>query len=637
MMFLQGIILSAVVCARVVQDAEEVLPGKLLPVLMPMLAEADGFQVPAPSMASMAGRVPKTAAQPAFMDRANVLMRADDELAADGHRFGALLRAEQDTIVDSELPADLEPYLAGVPAEHMIVGQDFTCMMNSPVGVGGLRPAAAPVVARAAAPVMMADDTDFDLVIVGCGVGGHGAALHAVSKGLKVAVVAGGDVGGTCVNRGCVPSKALLSAAGRVREIGDSKHLADFGITTGGVSYDREKVAAHANNLASKVARNLGGSLDALGITTFPEKGELVSPTEVSLVGSGKTVKAKNVILATGSVPWVPPGVEVDGKTVFTSDEALKLEWVPEWIAIIGSGYIGLEFSDVYTALGSEVTFIEAMPRIMFFFDKQIAQLAERILIRPRNIDYKTGVLASKVTPGIPGVKPVKIELINTETKEAVEEMEVDAVMVCTGRSPYSEGLGLKNVNIDVSKNRGFVPVDEKMRALDDDGNVIDGLWCIGDLNGKMMLAHAASAQGISAIENMCEETHILNHDNIPAACFTHPEISMVGPTEEQARERAEKEGWELGVSLGNFKANSKALAEGAGDGIVKVLFNKETYEVVGVHIVGLHAADLIQECANAMNAGSTLQDLAMMTHTHPTLCEVLDEAFKGGLGRAAH
>merc|ERR1719247_1565113 len=380
-------------------------------------------------MASMAGRVPKTAAQPAFMDRANVLMRADDELAADGHRFGALLRAEQDTIVDSELPADLEPYLAGVPAEHMIVGQDFTCMMNSPVGVGGLRPAAAPVVARAAAPVMMADDTDFDLVIIGCGVGGHGAALHAVSKGLKVAVVAGGDIGGTCVNRGCVPSKALLSAAGRVREIGDAKHLSEFGITTGGVSYDRQKVSDHANNLAAKVQKNLGGSLDALGVTVFPEKGELVSPTEVSLVGSGKTVKAKNVILATGSVPFVPPGIETDGKTVFTSDEALKLEWVPDWIVIIGSGYIGLEFSDVYTALGSEVTFVEAMPRLMAFFDKQIAQQADKILIRPRNIDGYTNVFASEVTPGVPGVKPCRVKMIDAVTKEHVETIEPDAVM----------------------------------------------------------------------------------------------------------------------------------------------------------------------------------------------------------------
>merc|ERR1719364_397835 len=293
---------------------------------------------------------------------------------------------------------------------------------------------------------------DFDLVVVGCGVGGHGAALHAVSKGLSVAVVAGEDVGGTCVNRGCVPSKALLAASGRVREIGNDEHLAKMGITTGGVTYEREKLAAHANHLASNVAKNLGNSLGALGVTTFMEKGQMVGPTSVKLIGTDKVLTGKNVILATGSVPFVPPGVETDGKTVFTSDEALKLEWVPQYIAIIGSGYIGLEFSDVYTALGSEVTFIEAMPRIMFFFDKQIAQLAERLLVRPRNIDYRTNVFASKVTPGVPGVKPVTIEMIDAKTKELVEVLEVDACMVCTGRAPYSEGLGLDSINVDVSK-----------------------------------------------------------------------------------------------------------------------------------------------------------------------------------------
>ena len=228
-------------------------------------------------------------------------------------------------------------------------------------------------------PVMAAAGNDFDLIIVGCGVGGHGAALHAVSKGLKVAVCAGEDVGGTCVNRGCVPSKALLAASGRVREMGDTKHLESLGINVGGVSYEREKVAAHANNLANRVKGNLENSLLALGVTVFPNKGQLLEPTKVQLVGSAETISAKDVILATGSVPFVPPGVQLDGKTVFTSDEALKLEWVPDWIAIIGSGYIGLEFSDVYTALGSEVTLIEAMPRIMFFFDKQIAQMGERL------------------------------------------------------------------------------------------------------------------------------------------------------------------------------------------------------------------------------------------------------------------
>lgn len=479
-------------------------------------------------------------------------------------------------------------------------------------------------------------DPDFDLIIVGCGVGGHGAALHAVSRGLNVAVCAGQDVGGTCVNRGCVPSKALLAASGRVREMSDQKHLAALGVhVNGDVSFDRQAVADHANGLANRVKGNLEGSLKALGVTVFPEKGSLKAPTEIELVGAGKTISAKNVILATGSVPFVPPGVVTDGKTVFTSDEALKLEWVPDWVAIIGSGYIGLEFSDVYTALGSEVTFIEAMPKMMPFFDRQIAQLADRMLIRPRKIDSYTNVFASEVTPGIPGEKPATIKMIDANTKEHVETLEVDAVMVCTGRKPYSEGLGLENVNIET--NRGFVPVDEKMRALDKDGNVIEGLWCIGDLNGKMMLAHAASAQGISAVENMCGSEHVLNHDAVPAACFTHPEIAMVGPTEEQARERAEKEGWEIGISQGNFKANSKALAEGEGEGIAKVIFKKDTYEVVAVHIIGIHAADLIQECANAIQHGTTLQELAMTVHTHPTLCEVLDEAFKAGLGRAAH
>jgi len=281
------------------------------------------------------------------------------------------------------------------------------------------------------------------------------------------------------------------------------------------------------------------------------------------------------------------------------------------------------------------VTFIEALPRVMAGFDKQIAQMAERLLIRPRPIEYYTGVFAAEVTPGEPGKKPVTIKMIDANTKEHTETIEVDACMVCTGRAPYSEGLGLEDINVQV--NRGFVQVDEKMRTLDTDGNVIPGLWTIGDLNGKMMLAHAASAQGISAVENMCGDEHVLNHDAIPAACFTHPEIAMVGPTEEQAQERAAAEGYEIGVSQGNFRANSKALAELSGDGIAKVIFRKDTTEVIAVHIIGLHAADLIQECSNAIEAGSTLKDLSMMVHTHPTLCEVLDEAFKGGLGRTAH
>jgi dihydrolipoamide dehydrogenase len=484
-----------------------------------------------------------------------------------------------------------------------------------------------------------ASEYDFDVAIIGCGVGGHGAALHSRSQDLKTAVFSGQDVGGTCVNRGCVPSKALLAASGRVREMKDTSHLADLGIELDAseVKFSREGIAAHAKNLANRVKGNLEASLVGLNVDVIEGRGVLTGkPNEVKDEATGKVYTAKDIILAPGSIPFVPPGVTVDEKTVYTSDGALELNSVPEWVAIIGSGYIGLEFSDVYTALGSEVTFIEAMDDIMPTFDREIAKLAERLLVRPRSIDYRTGVFASEVTPGIPGVKPVTIKMIDAKTKEHVETLEVDAAMVATGRVPNTKDMGLEEMGVET--NRGFVAVDGKMQVLTKEGGeAVPNLYCIGDANGKMMLAHAASAQGISAIENICGRDHEVDHDAIPAACFTHPEIAMVGPTEEQAIERAEKEGWTLGKSQGSFRANSKALAEGEGNGMAKVLFNKDTGKVVAVHIIGIHAADLIQECSNAVAAGTTVQELSMMVHTHPTLCEVLDEAFKGAVGMAAH
>ncbi len=214
--------------------------------------------------------------------------------------------------------------------------------------------------------------------------------------------------------------------------------------------------------------------------------------------------------------------------------------------------------------------------------------------------------------------------------------MEVDAAMIATGRVPNTANMGLEAMGIETK--RGFVAVNEKMQVLNKEGGeVVPHVYCIGDANGKMMLAHAASAQGISAVENIAGREHVVNHNAIPAACFTHPEISMVGPTEEQCRELSEKEGWTLGKSQGSFRANSKALAEGEGAGMAKVLFNKDTGKVVAVHIIGLHAADLIQECANAVAAGTTVQELSMMVHTHPTLSEVMDEAFKGAVGMSSH
>lgn len=470
---------------------------------------------------------------------------------------------------------------------------------------------------------------DYDVVIIGAGVGGHGAALHAVEKGLKTAIIEGDIVGGTCVNRGCVPSKALLAVSGRMREFQNEHHLKALGLQVSSPGYDRQGVADHANNLASKIRSNLTNSLKALGVDILTGVGTLVGTQKVKYgkVGFPDTeITARDIIIATGSVPFVPNGIEVDGKTVFTSDHALKLEWVPEWIAIVGSGYIGLEFSDVYTALGSEVTFVEALDQLMPGFDPEIGKLAQRVLINPRKIDYHTGVFAKKITPAKDG-KPVFIELIDAKTKEPKDTLEVDAALIATGRAPFTKGLGLENIN--VVTQRGFVPVDERMQVIDASGNLIPHLYCIGDANGKMMLAHTASAQGISVVEQICGEDNVLNHLSIPAACFTHPEISMVGMTEPQAREKAQQEGFDVSVAKTSFKANTKALAENEGEGLAKLIYRPDTGEILGVHILGMHAADLIHEASNAIALGTRVQDIKFAVHAHPTLSEVLDELFK--------
>ncbi len=466
---------------------------------------------------------------------------------------------------------------------------------------------------------------DYDLVIVGAGVGGHGAALHAVDCGLKTAIIEAADMGGTCVNRGCIPSKALLAASGRVRELHQTHHLAALGLQVGQVGFDRQAIADHALNLVSKIRGDLTNSLKRLGVATIHGWGRVAGPQKVSVkTDSGEQLlTAREILLSTGSVPFVPPGIEVDGKTVFTSDDAIKLEFLPDWVAIIGSGYIGLEFSDIYSALGCEITMIEALDVLMPGFDPEIAKLAKRVLLDPRDIETYSGVLAKRVIPG----EPVLIELADAKTKEPLDTLEVDACLVATGRIPATQDLGLETVGVQTNR-RGFIEVNDQMAVLLE-GEPVPNLWAIGDATGKMMLAHAASAQGVVAVENICGRHKTIDYRSIPAAAFTHPEISYVGLTEPAARDLAAQEGFEVGVAKSYFKGNSKALAEGDPEGLAKVVYRQDTGELLGVHIFGLHASDLIQEAANAIAQGQAVQDLAFNVHTHPTLSEVLDEAFK--------
>jgi dihydrolipoamide dehydrogenase len=471
----------------------------------------------------------------------------------------------------------------------------------------------------------VSQEFDYDLVIIGAGVGGHGAALHAVSRGLKTAIVEAAEMGGTCVNRGCIPSKALLAASGRVRELRNAHHLKSLGIHVGSVEFDRQAIANHASNLVNKIRGDLTNSLKRLGVDIIQGWGRLAGQQKVTVATDKgeKTLTARDIILSTGSVPFVPPGIEVDGKTVFTSDDALKLDWLPNWVAIIGSGYIGLEFADIYTALGCEITMIEALDQLMPTFDSDIAKLATRILIAPRDIETHVGVLATKVIPG----SPVTIELTNAKTKELVDVLEVDACLVATGRIPATKDLGLDAVGVQTDR-RGFIAVNETMAVLSD-GETVPHLWAIGDATGQMMLAHAASAQGIAAVENICGNYRTVDYRSIPAAAFTHPEISYAGLTESAAKELGAKEGFEVAAVRSYFKGNSKAIAEGEADGLAKVIYRKDTGEVLGVHILGLHASDLIHEASNAIAGRQSVNSLAFLVHAHPTLSEVLDEAYK--------
>jgi dihydrolipoamide dehydrogenase len=467
---------------------------------------------------------------------------------------------------------------------------------------------------------------DYDVIVIGAGYGGFDAAKHAADHGLSVAIVESRDMGGTCVNRGCVPSKALLAASGRVRELADAEHLAGFGIHAAPVRFERQKIADHANQLVATIRGNLTKTLERAGATILRGKGRLDGVQRVVVRESGSGLErpytAREVILATGSEPFVPPGIETDGRTVFTSDEAVSLEWLPRWLAIIGSGYIGLEFADVYTALGCEVTMIEALDRVMPTFDPDIAKIAARKLIDGRDIDARSGLLARKVTTGC----PVMIELADMKSRELVETLEVDAVLVATGRVPSSKDLNLASVGVET--NRGFIPVDDRMRVLVH-GEPVPHLWAVGDVTGKMMLAHTAAAQGTVAIDNILGHGREIDYRSIPAATFTHPEISSVGLSEADARALAARDGFELGMVRSYFKANSKALAELESDGLMKLLFNKSSGEVLGAHIYGLHAADLIQEIANAVARRQNVQQLASEVHTHPTLSEVVEVAYK--------
>jgi dihydrolipoamide dehydrogenase len=456
---------------------------------------------------------------------------------------------------------------------------------------------------------------EHDLIIIGGGPGGYVAAVRAAQLGLNAACVELEDkLGGTCLRVGCIPSKALLEASERFEEA--SKHLGDFGITASDVSFDLSKMMQRKESIVD----GLTGGIDYLfkknKITRYKGRGSFVSQgrVDVEAVDGQKTeLSAKHILIATGSSVAELKGVQIDGDRVGTSTEALSYPEVPEHLVVIGAGYIGMELGSVWRRLGSRVTVVEYLDRILPGMDAEIAKEALK-LFKKQGFEFKLG---SKVTSARAEGNGVVVEI------EGQESIRADRVLLSAGRTANTQGLNLDAVGVETDR-RGFVRVDSHYRTN------IQGIYAVGDVIGGAMLAHKAEEEGVAVVETIVSGRGHVNYGAIPGVVYTHPEIATVGRTEEELSER----GIDFKKGVFPFIANGRARALNATDGKVKVLADAKTDRVLGVHIIGARAGDLIAEAVAAMEFGASSEDIARTCHAHPTLSECLREAALGVDGR---
>lgn len=467
----------------------------------------------------------------------------------------------------------------------------------------------------------------FDIVVIGGGPGGYTAAIHAAQLGASVCLIEKQSLGGTCLNRGCIPTKALYRSAQLVNRI---KHAADFGIEVPGYTIDISKIqqrkAEIVNTLQKGIAQLIGANkIEWLsGTARLNEKNTVI----VELGdGTEKTIEGKNIILATGSEPILPKLFQVPG--VWTSDEILQFDKLPESLAIIGGGVIGMEFACIFNELGTKVTVIEALPSILGTVD---SDLIKRLMpsLKKRGIDILTSTSVQELLPVDDGF------IVSCSGKKGEIEVQVQKVLAAVGRKPFVGNLGLENLAIECSPKG--IEVDEDYKTN------VDGIYAIGDVNGKNMLAHAAAWQGERVVDFILKNRAV-GACTVPACIFIFPEIASVGMTEEEAK----RDGLRYKTSRFLFGANGKALTMGEAEGFVKVLAatggeealspdeTKGVEKIIGVHIMGPHASDLIHEGALAVNHSMSIEDIENTIHAHPTLSEAFHEAVGGILGRAIH
>jgi dihydrolipoamide dehydrogenase len=464
---------------------------------------------------------------------------------------------------------------------------------------------------------MMADNFDFDVLVIGSGPGGYVAAIRAAQLGLKTACAEGrATLGGTCLNVGCIPSKAMLHAS-EYYDAAANGAFAKLGIK---VSPELDLDTMHGQRLDA--VKQLTGGIEFLFKKNKVEwlKGYASFESANSVKVADRTVTAKNIVIATGSSVTPLPGVEIDQKVVVDSTGALELAKVPEHMVVIGAGVIGLELGSVWRRLGAKVTCVEFLDQILPGFDGEVRKECNKIF-RKQGIEFK---LSTKVT-GVT-VKGDKATLtVEPAAGGAGETIEADCVLVSIGRRPNTDGLGVDKIGLQPN-NRGQIETDHDFRTK------VAGVWAIGDVIPGPMLAHKAEDEGIAVAENIAGLTGIVNHDVIPSVVYTMPEISGVGLTEEQAKERGE-------VKVGKFPmlANSRAKTNHEPDGFVKVVADAKTDRVLGVWCIASVAGTMIAQAAQAMEFGATSEDIAYTCHAHPTHSEALKEAAMAVTGKPIH
>jgi dihydrolipoyl dehydrogenase len=463
----------------------------------------------------------------------------------------------------------------------------------------------------------------YDLVVIGAGPGGYVAAIRAAQLGKKVACVEKmATLGGTCLNIGCIPSKALLDSS-ELYHLAQGR-LARHGIKVGGVDLDLPAMLARKDEVVKGLTGGVAGLFRKNKITPVFGTARVASPRAVAVrlnEGGETTLEAEHILLATGSVPVDLPFIPFDGKTIVSSTEALDFDRVPEHLVVVGGGYIGLELGSVWNRLGAKVTVIEFLPRIVPLADVEVGALLHKSLAK-QGFEFH---LETKVTGAQVEGDRVTVQAEAKGGKEL--QFECDRVLVAVGRKAYTEGLGLAEVGVDVDPKTGKVPVDEHFRTN------VPTISAIGDLIEGPMLAHKAEDEGVAFAEILAGKAGHVDYDTIPSVIYTWPEMASVGLTEEQVKER------KLDYRVGKFPflASGRARAMDESEGIVKILADAKTDRVLGVHILGPRASDMIAEAVTTLEFGGSAEDIARICHAHPTLSEAMKEAALAVDRRAIH